>query len=43
MLTIDTDKISVYQISAPTVYVNPIDKSLLLKEFKFLVKADSKN
>lgn len=31
MLTIDTDKISVYQVSAPTIYVNPMDKSLLSK------------
>jgi len=31
MLTIDTDKMQVYQISTPTIHVTPVDKSLLGK------------
>jgi hypothetical protein len=43
MLTIDTERMIVFQLSIPTVSVMPQNSDLLNKEFIFTVNAESKN
>jgi hypothetical protein len=43
MMTIDTDLISIYQISTPMLTIKPRDPKLLYTQFSFAVKGESKN
>lgn len=43
IMTIDTDRIAVIQISTPTVSVMPVNPNLLGKEFNFIIKGESVN
>jgi hypothetical protein len=43
MMTIDTERITIYQISTPRLSIFPVNPSLVNKEFSFIVKAESTN
>jgi hypothetical protein len=43
MLTIDTDGLTLYQISTPRLSIMPQNPTLVSKEFSFIVKAESVN
>ena len=43
IMTIDTDRIAVMQISTPIVSVMPVNPNLLGKEFNFIIKGESVN
>lgn len=43
MLTIDTDRMAIYQISTPILSINPTSADLLNKEFSFVVRGESTN
>jgi hypothetical protein len=42
-MTIDTDRITVQQISTPIVSVMPVNPNLLGKQFNFIIKGESVN